>query len=758
VAAILRLALSGLRGRGRTAAAVTVLVSALAAASIVAGLSVQGLGGPRIDRIHDEDGRPDLVVFGEPDALRAVSTDPAFAATGPVTPFVEAEVPLADDTVDARVAALQPASGSAVGRPLLRSGRWPASGNGREVVFDQAAAVAAGIRLGDEVRLRSGARSVPLTVVGTAVDLTDCFYPDCDPIRLFVDPAALPIITADPTDQGAMLIARLNDPATADAAAARLVARPGVRGTETWPDTRGDILIREQIFGAFLAAFGLFVLLAAAFVVAGAATARLVARRREIAMLQAVGYTGRQIIAGLVTQTLLLGAVGVLVGWVAGTLLAPSLQVGLAGALGRSGARVALLPLVAAALVVGLILAAATVLPARAAARTPVSSVLRDVPTGVAAPSRVARALDRTRLAPAYRYGLSAVLARPGRSALTAGALAIAVAATMVAIGFVSTLDKAVSDPSALGTPYDVIVTPGDTPATQVSAALAATPGVSGWFTQTDHRSTLGDETFLSRSIGGDPEQAGFVVREGRGLRAPGEALAGYGFLRRFGVEVGDTVQIRAGDTPLTLTIVGWYSATEDTGEILLYRAEMLAPAPPEAYLVSARTGTLPGTLATALRGRLGPDAAVHVRESSQDLLGVFTTAIELMAALILVVSLANLAAALLSGARERARILGVLRTVGFTVRQTLAQSAAGGAALGLVAGLVGLPVGVLAYYALADQTTSGIGAGPGFAERPSALLLVAAIPVAMLVSALAGVLVTRRLARTPAADLVRWE
>ncbi|MFC6016013.1 FtsX-like permease family protein [Plantactinospora solaniradicis] len=764
MSAILRLARSGLRGGNRASAIATVLVAALATTGVVAGFSVQGQGGPEVDRIYQQAGRPDLVVYGAPSALEGLRRDEAFAETSPVTPFVDAAVALGSDSVDARIAA-PPAGSAGVGHPLLRSGAWPGPGATGEVVLDQAAATEEGIQAGDQVELTVGGRPATMTVVGTAVDLTDCFYPDCDPIRLFVDPAALatlapgPDAAPAPAAQSALLIARLVDPDRADAVAARLGTRDGVVGVQPWPDTRDDILVRDRIFGASLAGFGIFVLLAAAFVVAGTATARLLARRREIALLQSVGYTTRQIITGLVGESLLLGAVGVLAGWVVGTLLAPFLQIGLGGALGRPGLRIEPLSLVGSAALVGLILGAATLLPARRAARQPVSDVLRNAPPRAVAPARVARLLDRLRLGPAYRYGLGAVLTRPGRSALTAAALAVAVAAIVVGGGFAATMDRLIAEPARAGDPYDalVVVDDGTDPAA-LAGRIAGTPGATGWYSQIDRRTTLGDQTFLSRAIGGDPADAGFVVREGRPLRAAGEAIAGYGLLRRFGLQVGDTVAVRAGDTPLTLTIVGWYSETEDSGELLMYRAEMLPTVAPDAYLVSTGPGGTPEALAAALRDRLGPDVTVHARESDPDDLGMFTVAMRLLAVLVLVVSLANLAATLLTGSRERSRTLGVLRTLGFTVRQTLAQSATGGAALGLAAGIIGLPIGLLLLYVLANRVTIGIGAGPGLTEPPSWALLAAAVPATVLAGALAGVLAAHRLSRTSASVLVRWE
>ncbi|AVT35734.1 ABC transporter permease [Plantactinospora sp. BB1] len=798
MSAILRLARSGLRGGNRATAIATVLVAALATTGVVAGLSVQGQGGAEVDRIYRDAGRPDLVVYGAPETLEAVRRDPAFAATSPVSPYLDAAVALGRDSVDARITALV-AGTSPPGRPLLRTGGWPASGVAGEVVFDQAAATEAGVGVGDQIRLTVGGRPATLTVVGTAIDLTDCFYPDCDPIRLFVDPATLATLAtpaptppagnptppaASPTPpagsptspamrepvgapgggppgaggSSALLVARLVDADQADAVAARLGVRAGVQGVQPWPDTRDDILVRDRIFGASLAGFGIFVLLAAAFVVAGTATARLLARRRELALLQTVGYTTRQLITGLVTEALLLGAVGVLAGWVAGTLLAPYLQVGLGGALGRPGPRITPLSLPGSALLVGTVLAAATVLPAWRAVRQPVSGVLRDAPPRGSAPARTTRLLDRLRLGPAYRYGLGAVLSRPGRSALTAAALAVAVAAVVVGVGFTATVDRMLAEPARSGDPYDAVVVAGGTDPATLAAALAGTPGAAGWYSQVDRRSTFRDQTFLSRAIGGDPADARFLVREGRPLRAPGEAIVGYGLLRRFGLQLGDTIEIRAGETTLRLTVVGWYSETEDTGELLMYRAEMLPGVAPDAYLVSAAPTGTPEALAAALRDRLGPGVTVHARSADPGDLGTFTVAMRLLALLVLLVSLANLAAALLTGARERARTLGVLRAVGFTVRQTLAQSATGGAALGLAAALVGLPVGLLVFRLLTDRVMVGIGAGPGLAELPSAGLLAAIVPATTLAGALAGVLATGRLARTGAADLVRYE
>nr|MDT0658423.1 FtsX-like permease family protein [Micromonospora sp. DSM 115978] len=755
--AILRLALAGLRGRRATAVA-TAVVSALAATGIVAGLAVQDLGGPQVDAVHREAGRPDLVVLGEPAALDRVRDDPAIADTRLVR-YADVRLDIDGNPVYARAFAADEASRSGVGAPVLRTGRWPAPGAVGEVALDHAAAVRAGIESGTTVRVSvDGGGSRQLTVVGTALDLTNCFYPGCTPVRLFVDPTALNALVPDPDGIQALLVATLTEPGTAPAVAGELAGSEGIRSARTWADIRADILLVQRIFGAFLATFGIFVLVAAAFVTAGTAAARLVARRREIAMVQAVGYTGRQVMAGLVAETLLLGAVGVLVGWLAGVLLAPALQVGLADVLGRPDPSPALTPLAVAAGAVGLLLTAATVLPARRAARQPVSAVLRDAPSGAVAPARVAKLLDRLPLGAADRMGLGTVLARPLRSALAAGALTVAVTALIVSAGFLTAMDTMVSKPDQVGDPYDAIVEgEGHKPA-EMAAALAAIPAVASWYGQDARPARVGEKTFVSRALSGDPAQARFAVREGRAPAVAGEAIAGYGLMRRLALRVGDTVDVVSDGVPVTVTVVGWYSESDNSGEVLLFRAETLPASTPTAYLVTARDGVSPEELTVALRDRLGPATNVSPRAGASVELSVFATALRLMAGLILLVSLINLGAVLLTGARERARTLGVLRTVGFTSWQTARQSAAGGAAIGLAAAAVGTPVGLLVYRALVDRTTESLGVGPGFARPPSAYLLGALVLAVLLVGALAGTVVSRRLTRSPIATLIRWE
>ncbi len=486
--------------------------------------------------------------------------------------------------------------------------------------------------------------------------------------------------------------------------------------------------------------------------------ARLVERRREIGLLGAVGFTPRQVSAALLLEHLALGVVAAVVGWFLAGFLAPSLQLGIGAALGTQHPAWTLLGLAVTVLVITVILTLATLLPARRAARQPVTDVLRDVPG-----ERAGRLTRRVAGLPRRlsMLGIRDVASRPGRGALTALAIAVAVVGAVVSAGFVGAVDTVRADPSRAGSPYDVTVVTPAAPA-QVEAALASDPKVGGWYSELWRRSTFHDGAFMAVAVGGNPDDARFRLGGGRAMQAAGEAIAGYGFLKRFGVSVGDEVRFLAGTTPLTVRIVGWYRETEDSGEILRYRLETLTAAEPDAapdtYRLTAASGTSPGALAAEVQQRSPSDARVEVIDTSSEDLDTFTFAIRLVALILIAMAGINLLTSMLTSTRESARRVGVEQAVGFTPRQLIAQGAMSGAVLGLAAVLVGVPFGLWLFGVLSNLVSDGIGVGPGWMPLPDATQLAVLALVAVVLSAGLGALAVARLARRPAAQLVRWE
>jgi putative ABC transport system permease protein len=397
------------------------------------------------------------------------------------------------------------------------------------------------------------------------------------------------------------------------------------------------------------------------------------------------------------------------------------------------------------------ILALATLVPAGRAARQPVTEVLRDVPpeaTGVFAhglPNRMSF------------LGVREASTRPGRSLLTALAVAVAVIGAIVASGFVRSIDRLVADPARTGDPWNAYAVVGDADAEAVAAAVAETPGVASSFPQADARGTLQGGAFLLRGVGGAP---GFDIGEGRLPATSGEALAGYGFLTRFGVDVGDAVTVDTAGGPVTATIVGWYRDTEDAGEILIVPIGDLAAVNPDADVVYAVAE--PGVSDEELAQRLAPNVPPGVRVkpyvSETEGLDPFRVVLWLVAGLLALVAGANLLATLLATTRESARSLGVLGSVGFTPLQLVGQGAMAAGAIAAIACAVGVPLGVWLYGVLLDGVTSQIGLGPGVSGFPSVVTLAVVVLLALALAAGLGALATARMARLAVSDLVRWE
>jgi putative ABC transport system permease protein len=749
---------AGLRGRRRWGLAATVLVLLIAAIGIAAGLEVSRQGAPILDAAADKANVAHLVLKGDPDVVAAVAADPEVVAwSGPFATIDDVELVTPDDTVPMEVAAIDDPD-LEVNRPPITEGRWASAPD--EIVLDRSLATDLGIDVGGTVTLRTGGVDTVRRVVGTAVNFTDCFYPQCDPGRAWVTGAGLAPLAADGSVYAQGFL-RFADAAEADPFVERQAAAgvEGIGSTESWLDTREDFLTLDRVFGSFVSAFGMFVLAVAAVIVAGSTAMRVVTRRREIGLLGAVGCTPRQVSAALLVENLLVGAAAGIAGWFLAGFLVPSLQLGIGRTFGAQDPSWSPVALAVCMVANSVLLVVATIAPAVSAARRPVTDVVRDVPRDRVSwlNRRVAGVPRRLSL-----LGVREAVSRPTSGAFAALAVVVAVVGTLVSIGFVKGIDAVAADPARAGDPWDVAVVRGDVPPATVEGVLGQTAGVASWFTDVERRSTFQGGAFLSVATGGDPAAAAYQIASGLPLTREGEAIAGYGFLQRFGVRVGDRIEVLVGTTPLTLTIVGEYRDTEDSGEILRYRFEDLARLEPglapRVYRVTAAAGTTPAALAADLTATLGPGVRVAVLDTGVGDMGPLMAVLQLIAVVLVVMAGTNLLSTLLTATRESAGRVGVQLAVGFTPRQIVGQGAMAGAVTGAVAAAVGVPLGLLVFRVLADGVSAGIGVGPGWMPSPPAMAVVLVPLAAVLLAAALGAAAVARTARRPASDLVRGE
>lgn len=754
---VAHLAASGLRGRRRSGLAVTVGVLLLSAFGLCAGFIALGRGNARVDQLAQRTNVADVVAWAHPGgAAGSAGTLPGIAAFGGVTaaagplPTTDTQINRGSDPVDLQVTGLDDPR-VPVNHPLLDAGRWVAGPN--EIVLERSLAAKLGLRPGSTVGLRGRDGTVTYTVAGTAFDLTDCTYPQCDQGRSFATGAG---------------VRRLGPPAKAtywlrvsgspERVADQLLAHYGraLEGVNTWPDTRHDLTTVNDIFGRFVSVFGAFLLVACAIVVAGSMGTRMIERRREIGLYGAVGATRRQVVLALIAEEATLGVAASVVAWALAGRVTPFLAPN-GSPLGRVDPQWPVGDLVLTAVVVTGVLVVSIVVGAWRTGRRPVPELLCDAPPVGTRSPRSFSAHVPARLS---LVGVNAALARPVRAGLTALAVVVAVVGAIVATGFVSTMGQAINQPVRTGDPWTVSVNPRSASEARVESVLRSDRDVAGWYTETDRPASYRDQTFRSRAIGGSPR---YELGAGRMPAGPGEVIVGYGMVKDFGMSVGTTATVRVDGKPFTGHVVGWYRETEDSGDIVALRLADLRrldpTAVPDDYQITTAPGVTTDHALAGLRSRLGPTADVSPFDSgSTGGLGAFRVAIALVAVFVGVVALANLMAALLAANAENARATGIGQALGFTPRQVVGQGAVAAAATGLAAAVVGVPLGLVVYRALSNLVTAGIGAGPGFAPMPGGVTVAVIALGAAVLCGLLGAEAGRRAARRPITTALRWE
>jgi len=764
---VLRLALASLLARRRLGLAVTVLVLALGSFGVCAGLMVSSRDIGRLDRVAARLDVADVVVHagqGEPAGSRSpggtelpgIAAVPGVRAVAGPLPTASTRVlassagsPKAPATISATVTALDDPA-VPVNRPLLDAGRWVRSDD--EIVLERSYAVHEKLPVGSTIDLRGAGGVHRFRVVGRTVDLTDCGYPQCGYARMFTTSGGLARVT--PTPGATYWLKTSAPPATVVTA---LLARYGTSiSADTWPDTRGDLRIVDRIFGRFVSAFGVFLLAASAVVVASSVTTRLLERRREVALLGAVGFTPRQVVSALLIEEGVIGLVAAGAGWLGADLVAPLVRPSPA-VLASPGVS---FPVPVLLVVVGLLLVvllAATGFGICRTARRPFVELVWDAPPE---PRGLTRRLVTRVPARLSLLGLNAAGARPGRAGLRALAVLIAVIGGITAAGFLSGIDGDIRSPARTGEPWDVAVASEQSvsPAA-VESVLRATPDVAGWYTQTDRTGAADGFTFRVRALGGEPA---YMLGAGRLPRAPGEVAVGYGLMGRLGLHVGQATPVRIGTRTISVRVVGWYRTTEDTGRIMAMRLadlRTLEPAArPDKYLVTGRPGTSGPALADRLSRSLpmGADAAARTVDIGGA--GAMQASTVSIAVLLGIVAGANLLASLLTSNAENARTTGVERALGFTGRDLIGQGFVGSAVLGLAATIVGVPAGWFIYTTLANALNGGIGIGPGVTVGPGIGIVVLLTAAAALGCGALGAFAAHRANQAPIPALLRWE
>lgn len=642
---------------------------------------------------------------------------------------------LDDTTVEVGLEAL-PAVDAAVDRPHVTEGRRPQAPG--ELLVERSFARETGLRVGDRFALG--------TVVGLAVTTEQATYPRWDPGLVWTPGVDAP---------GRRVGVRLEDPEATDAfAAAARRALPGTRLQFTdWHGVRDTITDQTRTNAIVIGINTLLALFAVGFTVATVISGRVLAQRREIGMLKAVGFTPRGVVALLVGEYLAIGLVAALLGLAAGAAIAPLLLEPMANVLATpTPSALAPAPL---ALALALILAAValfTAVPALRAGRVNTVDALalgRSGATGRA--SRAARVAAALRLPTVARLGVKDAFTSRSRATLTIAALTFMVVTLVAALSVEATFHRVIDDPALRAKPWDVRVE-----APSALAAVADDPDVAAATTITGLQVTGPRGEIEARALGEDFSAFPYAVPDGRMFAKPGEAIAGRGLYDELGLDVGDQLTVQAAGGPVTLTLVGRHVEPDDDGRVLIFPAASLPePLDPSAVIATFTPQADQAAAADRLERATGAAAELpeeEVRGERADVRPILLGSSLLLVA----IGLVNLLATLLLVTRERARDFAIFKAVGLTPRGVLGVVNAGGAALGAIAIVVGIPLGLLIFRGVMVGMNPSEGTDVIGTPGPFALALT--IPFVLAVTALASSLPGRKAARTPAATVLRAE
>ena len=732
-----------------------------------------------------------------PASLAAMTTTPGIAVVAPELEQRTYPVPVpgAGSGLPApvTVTGVDPVADPALhDRPLASGAPLPAAGGDVALVSD-VLAQEDGLVVGGAITLNGSAASGPraFRVSGILAAVPG----DPDPAgRSLVIPlgAAQALFGTDAVSRADLGLAPGAAVSTVSAALERrLTADPYTLSTPQ--DMLADLLASTADFRATIALVAAISLFGGAFLIFNTLAMTVSERTREVGLLRAAGMTRRQIALLVLVSAGHLGVAGVMIGVAAGVGLAAAMTAWLLPGGGALAIRELVIPpgglLLGAVLGFGVTILAALEPALRAARISPVAAltarldqatVLRArlrwltlvfVVVGVAgialwpgaldAGSGVARPLAifglflvvalvspllvgplgilvgfpaRSFLPAEERLTRSALVRDPSRTALTVGALAVALA-VLVALGGVAATTRDAA------TAWLTDVVPGEALLTSIRpvaldepqlADLAAVPGVArlspiGFFAvavggqRVDAAAVVGADLLSNAHLtltAGDPATALPALDAGGAVILPA-SLAD-----RLGLPLGGSLQVLAGREIVALRVVGIAARTipGSSGEAVLVgwpdATQRLGVSGADIFAVRY----VPGQAASAAAA-LGPLARADALEPAplQALAGSIGASVDrlfnlltALAAIALVMAGFGIVNTLTMNVLERVRELGFLRAAGLTRRQARRLVVLEAAVLGAVGAIIGVAAGVVAGILLV-----AFGSGPGVAYDP---------------------------------------
>lgn len=659
-----------------------------------------------------------------------------------------------------------------VHRLMLVEGRFPAAG-AKEVLIEKYPAGFYRISVGDQVSIAGAdGEEVALLVVGVAFDPMYDTYRSSQPPYLFLYEETLRHLYPDKDSWDWSLGLRLADTESVDDLVAEIESMRSLEFVESytdWRDAKESAIFRVQLTFVFLSAFSLFAILATVLIVVSVVSSTVLSQIRQIGVLKAIGFTGRQVSLLYVGQYFILSLVGTGLGFALGLALAPLPLQSVTVSLGtnfRPPFNILLMTLVFVTIPGATMLAAGI-----AARRGAQANIIKAIAVGAEAPVRKtfwgARLAERLGAPVSLVLGLNDAFVRPLRSLLTGLNLTLGVMGIVFGLALSDTLQAYRDNPALLGVSYDATVTRQESTDARARRILDQAPGVDAFYGEKQIQvQTRSGDIFILRAVEGDLSAFPFHISAGRFFQPEtNEAIVGQGLLDWLGLEMGDTLTLTQEDDErhaVAWTIVGVYPEPADAGQRMMVGLSSVSGldrhAVPDTYYLKVN----PGADTDKLRAYLEPGkdsdlSLILVEEAIPSSVIYLQLAVFLLGGILIGIAVVNVFITSLLATQEKLRVVGILKTVGMVPAQVVSMINTAAGVLGLLAVLAGIPAGL----ALTGGLLTALSNIYGFGQVNlsfNGLVIILLIPLIVFVSLLGSYIPARWAARLAIVRVLREE
>jgi putative ABC transport system permease protein len=642
-----------------------------------------------------------------------------------------------------------------------------------EVLISRDMRLIYGLSVGQTLEItRSDGQRVELPIVGIAYDPMYDSYRSSLPPYVYVSETLLTSLFPNKETWEWSLGLRLKDPEAVTAVEARIESMRSLEFVDSysdWRDVRNSAIFDAQLAFIFLSAFSFFAILATVLIVISIVGSTVLAQIKQIGVLKAIGFTGRQVLFVYVGQYAFLSLVGTTLGFLLGLALAPLPMQTITSSLNTTYQP----PFnVWGLVIVFCSIPSVTMLAALGAAyRGARINIIKAIAIGAEAPLRksfwLARMAERAGAPMPIVLGINDVFVKPFRSLLTGVNLALGVMGIIFGLALSGTIESYRQNPALLGIVYDATVTRAESSDSRAQRMIAQAPGVEAYYGETLLEvKTLDGRSLKMRAVEGQLDAFPFVILNGRFFQSAGnEAMAGKGLMDWLGLKIGDSITLILDEDKglqATWRIVGEYPEPADAGQRLMVNLSsvsvLVRHADPSTYYLKLAPSASPDEIRAFLTPRRDSDLNFTLMEDAIPSTVIYLQlAIFMLAGVMIGIAIINILIMSLLSAQEKLRVVGILKTVGMTPFQVIAMFSTTAAFLGLISMLVGVPAGM----ALTKNLLNLMASSTGFGQISVSLDLLTVlwlIPFTLFISVLGSFLPARWAARMRIVKILRQE